>query len=373
MNATHTTLSTKLALTVVLIGAVLSGCTRGGDETAGIDAAAAVPPPVAIRVQTPEYRSLERRISYVGTAYSRQEVPINARVQGTLAELPVTEGEFFTTGTVLARLEAPEMDAAVSRLQTEYEYWSERYATDARLVEQGALAPEQAATSARAMRTAEAGLAEAEANLAKTVITAPFDGAVLSWRAEIGQPIMPGQPILLIGDAVREVRVDVVEEDLARGIAVGTAVDLRLAPTVYLRSSVTEISPASSGPARTFSVTIPFPAQSEATDAAGGTPSPGGIPLPRKGSSVTTEFVVEQREDTLAVPQRAIADRDGTPHLFVIHDGIAHRRDITPGIDLGGWVAVDFPWNGSDTVAVTNLNGLRDGTSVYAVIVEEAR
>jgi membrane fusion protein (multidrug efflux system) len=361
-------------LTAIVIAAALSGCTRGDAEPEANAAEAAAPAPIAIRVQMPEYRALEQRISYVGTAYSRQEVPINARVQGTLAELPVAEGEFFGSGTVLARLDAPEMVAAVSRLRTEYEYWSERHATDARLVEQGALAPEQAATSARAMRTAEAGLEEAEANLAKTVVTAPFDGAVLSWRAEIGQPIMPGQPILLIGDAVREIRVDVVEEDLARGIEVGTAVDLRLGPDAYLRSAVSEISPASSGPARTFSVTVPFPEiAGVAGTASGGTSSPTEFPLPRKGSSVTTEFVVEELDETLAVPQRAIADRDGTPHIFVVSDGVAHRHPITPGIDLGGWVAVDFPWNGSDTVAVTNLNGLRDGAAVYAVMTEEAR
>ncbi|MDA3948849.1 MAG: efflux RND transporter periplasmic adaptor subunit [Spirochaeta sp.] len=338
--------------------ATLGACSGSGDqETAGNSAGAGAGDPVAVRVQQPEYRTLEHRISYVGTVFARQEVPIIARVQGTLSELPVPEGASFTKGTVLARLESPEMEAAVERLHAEVDYWSARHETDTSLVEQGALAPEQAHASNRALRTARAGLAEAEAQLAKTVVTAPFDGTVLDWPAETGQPVMPGQPLILIGDATREIRVDVVEEDLSRGVTVGTSVELAPAPDRIIASRVTSVAPAASGRARTFSVTVPIPAVD--TDL----PSD----LARKGASIRTDFIVERRESALAVPVRALADRDGSPHLFTVVDEVAHRHDVTAGITQGGWIAVSFDWNGTDPVAVTNLNGLRDGAPVYAV------
>ncbi len=319
--------------------------------------------PVAVRVQQPEYRTLERRISYVGTVFAGQEVPIIARVQGTLVELPVREGQSFVRGTVLARLDSPEMEAAVERLRAEVDYWSSRNETDRRLVEQGALAPEQADSSERALRTARAGLDEATAQLAKTVVTAPFDGNVLDWPAEIGQPVMPGQPLILIGDASREVRTDVVEEDLQRGIREGTPMELSLAPDRILSSAVTSVAPASSGPARTFTVTVAIPVAGDPSSA---------TELPRKGSSIRADFIVDRRESTLAVPLRAVADRDGAAHLFVVTEDTAHQRSVTPGISQGGWIAVDFDWNGADPVAVTNLNTLRDGASVYAVSADAA-
>ncbi|MFW5643550.1 MAG: efflux RND transporter periplasmic adaptor subunit [Alkalispirochaeta sp.] len=352
---------------VALLGAVLvfttilGACSASGDERDVAEpVGSAVEPPVAVRVQQPEYRTLEHRISYVGTVFAGQEVPIIARVQGTLSQLPVPEGASFTEGTVLARLESPEMEAAAERLRAEVDYWSARYETDTRLVEQGALAPEQADSSNRALRTARAGLAEAEAQLAKTVVSAPFDGTVLDWPAEIGQPVMPGQPLILIGDASREIRVGVVEEDLSRGVTVGTAVELSPAPDRIIASRVTSVAPAASGRARTFSVTVPIPA------------ADSGLPaeLARKGTSIRTDFIVERRESALAVPVRSLADRDGSPHIFTVSGEAARRHDVTVGISQNGWIAVSFDWNETDPVAITNLNGLRDGAPVYAVTAE---
>lgn len=364
----HTWHKLRAAIAALAVLALLGGCSRlGGDDAASNGTppttgqttsqteAATASEPVAVRVQQPEYRTLQNRISYVGTVFAAQEVPIIARVQGTLVELPVQEGDAFEQGTVIGRLESPEMEAAVERLSAEVDYWQRRHDTDTRLVEQGALAPEQAASSQRALRTAQAGLNEAQAQLAKTVVTAPFDGTVLDWTAQIGQPVMPGQPLILIGDATREIRVDVVEEDLARGIEIGTIVELSLTPGETTEAQVTSISPAASGPARTFSVTVPISVREN---------------LPRKGSSIRAEFILNRRESALAVPSRAVADPGGTPHVFLVRDETAYRRNVEMGITQGGWTAVRFDWDETTPVAVTNLTGLSDELPVYAVATE---
>ena len=349
-----------LWIIAIILLMVLAGCSAGGSigKTEGKPAAEK---PVAVRVEKPRITSLERRISYVGTVYARQEVPIIARVQGTLAELPFREGESFSRDEILAMLDSPELGAAVERLEAEVDYWGRRHTTDKNLVAKGALAPEQADSSERAIRSARASLDEAKAQLAKTVVTAPFDGTVLDWPAEIGQPVMPGQPLILIGDESREIKVDVVEEDLERGIGIGTQVELHINNGPSVAASVSAISPAASGQSRTFSVTIPIPD----TNLAKG--------LWRKGASIRTEFIVQRQVDVVAVPTRALADRDSNPHLFVITGETAHRVDIEPGISQEGWVAVDFDWNGQDFVAVTNLSSLQNGAPVYAVNAERSR
>lgn len=313
-------------------------------------------PPVAARVQMPETRTLESKISYVGTVFATQEVQLISRVQGTLTGKPVPKGGSFEKGDLLANLDSPEMEAAVERLRAEADYWCRRHETDKRLVEEGALAREQAESSERACRSARAGLAEAEAQLAKTVLEAPFSGQVLDWLAEPGQPLMPGQPILLIGDGKREVRVDVVEEDLARGVTVGTIAEIRSEGVIAASSQVTEISPVSSGPARAFSVTIPIPSQMEQ--------------MPRKGASLRVDFVLKREPETLAVPVSALLNEEGESFVYLIADGVARKQQVLLGLRQGGWAAVEFPWNGKDPVAVTNLRGLSDGAEVYAVTQE---
>jgi len=342
---------TVVAATALLMSTVLSGCRANETESA-------VEAPIAVRVQMPELRTLERRMSYVGTVFAGREVNVIARVQGTVAEIAPAEGESFSEGTVLARLESPEIEASVQRLEAELEYWSRRHETDKRLVERGAIPAEQADSSERAYRSARAGLAEAQAQLDKTVVRAPFAGTMLDRLVEPGQPLMPGQPLVLIGDRSREIRVEVVEEDLERGVRAGTEAVLRLPGSVAVESTVRKISSVSSGPARSFTVTIPLPQ--------------GVEPTPRKGTSVRTEFILERSEATVAVPVRAIAGRDRNPYLFVISDGVARKHEVTLGVTEGGWVAAGFAWNGVDPVAITNVSGLRDGARVFAVPAEGA-
>ena len=348
----------SLWLVAIAVLIVLIGCSGGGksEKTDGTPAPAT---PVAVRVQQPRIMTLEQRISYVGTVFARQEVPMIARIQGTLVDISIPEGGAFPAGAVLARLDSPELEAAVERLEAEVDYWSRRHETDKRLVAQGALAPEQADASERAIRSARASLSEAKAQLAKTVVIAPFEGVVLDWLAEMGQAVMPGQPLILIGDPAREIRVDVVEEDLRRGIAPGTDVELRIASGPPVLTQVSTIASSSSGPTRAFSVTIPIPYKTN-----------DDAELWRQGASIRTEFIVDSQIDVVAVPTRAIADRDRDPHLFVIKGDTATRVGVTPGISQDGWVATDFDWNGKDLIAVSNLSGLRNGSPVYSVKAE---
>jgi len=301
---------------------------------------------------------MEERVSYIGTVQSKSEVRLIAQTQGTVRTLPVSEGGSFSTGDLLVQISAPEIEASVQRLTAERDYWKRHHETDTRLVEKGALAPEQAQSSERAYRSASAALSEAQAQLAKTALTAPFSGVVLNWFVQPGQPVMPGQPLLLIGDGRREVHVDVVEEDLGRGIRPGIAVDLYPGDGEPLRSELAEIAPVSTGQTRAFRAKIPLTATG--IHAAG----------LRKGSSIRAEFLLRSQKHAVTVPVQAVVDRDSSPHLFLITDGKAVSQSVTVGIAQRGRVAVDFPWNGSDRVATTNLGSLTDGTVVYAVEVK---
>ncbi len=309
--------------------------------------------PVAIRVVKPERVSLKDKISYVGTVQAHREVRVISRVQGTILSLPVAEGNKVHKGQVVARIFAPELDATVRRLQAEVDYWKRRYEADQRLEKEKAIPPEQVAMSKRAFLSASAALEGARANLDKTVERAPFDGEVLKWLVDPGQPVMPGQPVLILGDNQTEVQVEVIEEDLKRGLRVGTPVLLFRKDGSTLESQVREIAPQASGISRTFIVKVAVPQKQ----------SQGW----RKGESVRTEFVLKSAPNALAVPVDAIADRDVQPHIFLVREGKAFRQEVTVGIQQGNLVQVDFPYNGQDEVAVTNLGLLKDGIPVFTV------
>jgi RND family efflux transporter MFP subunit len=295
----------------------------------------------------------------MGTVRSQQEVQVIMQVQGTVVDLPFAEGEWIRKGDVVARIDAPELNATVERLGTEADYWCRRYESDQRLVAAAALPEEQMESSKRACRSARAALAEAESRLGKTVEVSPVDGKILHWFVEPGQSVMPGQPILILGDEHREVQVEVVEEDLSRGIDIGIAAEMEDGLGNRFAATVSQVAPMARGITRTFLVKLPV-AKSHSAHL-------------RAGASVRVEFVLKASQGVMTVPVNAIADRDGDPIVFVIRDQQAFRQNVVLGIEKDGWIEASFPWNGEDLVAVSNLGSLKDGLPVFTVLVEEMR
>ncbi len=315
--------------------------------------------PVAVRVTKPAVMDLSHRLSYMGRIQSRKDVKIIAQVPGTVIDLPVKEGGNVSVGNVVARIDAPELQAAVERLQADKEYWCRRYEADSRLMEMEALPREQMESSKRACLSASAALTEAKSRLAKTVEKSPVQGEVLKWFVESGQSVMSGQPILLLGSDSLEIQVDVIEEDLGRGIAPGIRAVIELGAGNQSESFVSEIAPVSTGFSRTFSVKLPI------------TRSPRNHL--RNGASVNVSFILGTSKGELAVPVTAVASRDLDSHIFVIKDEHAFRQPVTLGIEQKGWIAVSFPWNKTDFIATSNLSNLDDGTPVFSVAVEGAQ
>ncbi len=317
------------------------------------DSEAALPQPTAVRVVRPEIRDMEIGVSYVGTVFSQKEVKVIARVSGTILELPFREGELAVEGSILARVDAPEIRAQVERLTVDRDYWARRHEADKRLVEKNALASEQVDAGDRSLRTTEAALSEAVSQLRKTQERAPFDGTILSWYAEPGQSVLPGQPILLFGSNAGELRVEVAEEDLLRGIKSGTMTEIEFTTGEIFTTAVTEISPAASGRSRTFTVKMSLPKRSDLTM--------------RVGSSLRVKFILRSYKDALTVPASAVSTNESSPHIFLVRDSRAIRMLVKPGIESQGRVILDFPWNGEDKVAISNLGALSNGTPVFAV------
>jgi multidrug resistance efflux pump len=262
-------------------------------------------------------------------------------------------------GDVLARLHAPELEAAVLRLQVDRDYWKRRNTSDQRLLEQKAIPPDQEEASRRASDGADAAYKETLSRLQKTIEKSTFDGTVLKWYVEPGQNVMPGQPLLLVGDSKSEIHVDVIEEDVRRGLQVGTPVSIKGTVTSFLTGHIAEIAPMASATSRTIIIKIHWN-EKEA------------LSLPN-GASIAVDFLIRTQNLALSVPINAIADYETDPHLFLIRKNRAFKQNVKTGIEENGWIAVEFSWNGTDPVAVTNLNSLSDSSSVFAVPSKEAK
>ena len=190
------------------------------------------PTPLTVRVQTVETESIELKVhsqgSVVPSTISQLIPEVSGRVTWTSPSL--VTGGFFEAGQELAKVD--ELDyrnardranAALKRATAEvehakYEYGRLRSLAERKLVSRSALE-----NGLRAFRVTQAtfedaqvNFDQAEENLKRTVLRAPFTGLVRSEDIDIGQFASRGQPIAtLYANDIVEVRLPIADRQLA--------------------------------------------------------------------------------------------------------------------------------------------------------------
>lgn len=214
-------------------------------------------------------------MAYAGEVRARHEAELGFRVNGKISARRVELGDAVQPGQALMELDAHDLqlqlaasranlaaaEAARINARNELERLKSLYAQ--KFIGKSALDQAQAALDAAVARVnaarAQVSLAENQAQY--TTLTADRPGIITSIRAEAGQVVQAGQPVLGIAyDGEREVHVRVGERT-AQGMPVGTVVRVRLwsAPDTPLEGRVREIAPAAD-PSRSVLVKVALPA-----------------------------------------------------------------------------------------------------------------
>jgi RND family efflux transporter MFP subunit len=344
------------ALLTLVAAAGLGGCGKPEGPTVA-------EPLLAVRVAEVETRNVVEVVEAVGTVSARHEVTLLARLPGTVAELPLAEGAPLESGTLLVRIDAPDMAARLARTEAEAQravnganFACERYGEDVSLAARGIVSSVALAQSEERCSSAEAAVEGAQAAVREVRETAdrreeraPGRGMLLRRLVEPGQHVMPGMPLVMIADEARELRVKLGSDDLARGIGPGTPIRWQDA-SGPATGVVREVGPIHQGPGRTSIVRIDLER----------------APVASLGTGLTVGFVLQEAQGT-AVPLTAVRrDADGEA-IFLIEAEHAVRKSVRTTVRADGWAIVEPAPAAGSRVAVGSLSRLRDGRPVYAV------
>jgi multidrug efflux system membrane fusion protein len=191
-------------------------------------------PPPLVRAQTIQLQDVQLVVKSQGTVSPRTESELFSQVAGQVIEVSpaFARGGFFSRGEVLIRVDPRDYEFAISRLKAEVaqaklrlvqeqgeasvarEEWEKLGAGE----EPNPLVlREPQLTQARAaLEAAEAALKQAELNLERTRIRAPFDGRVRSKNVDLGEYVGPGIPVATIYAVdYAEVRLPVPDDQMA--------------------------------------------------------------------------------------------------------------------------------------------------------------
>lgn len=279
------------------------------------------PPAEALRmVRTVELRYDKAREAnrYFGTVQARHEVDQAFRVGGKIASRKVDVGQSVREGDVLAVLDDVDYrlaeDAARQQLVASTaqarQAESDRKRLEALKVDGSVSAADEEQAQTRAQQTKAASEADerklelARNKLKYTVLRAPRTGVVTVVRAEIGQVVAEGQPVVSIAaHGEPEIVVDVPEDHFASFKEAKYKAWLATAPGETFDVSLRELSLQAAAQTRTYRARLkPV--------------TPRRLPL----GATATVAVERSAADTAVgvVPASAITQAKGQPAVWVV-------------------------------------------------------
>lgn len=198
-------------------------------------------------------------VSLKGSTEPDREVTVRSETMGTVINAAVQEGQTIRTGTLLCGLDVESRTARIAEAEAAVASARLDHDAQSQLEEKGWTTSNRAAATKAALDGAEAALAAARIELAKTRITAPFNGVFESRAAELGDFLSVGAPCGRVVDLDPIiVAVDATEDQLG-AIDPNQPVDVEFATGLSATGTVRFVARTASQQTRTFRVEVEIP------------------------------------------------------------------------------------------------------------------
>lgn len=342
------------------------------------------PRPIEVEVSTVRRGLVEDAVtnSQAGTVKARLRARVGAERAGRVAAIPCREGArvrkaqpllLLDASTAATQLDVAKRDleaahAAAGAAQSAATLARQQHERTASLFKSGVLSQGEMDQSKSRLESAEAELTGAEARerrarsavrlaqdeLDHMRVLAPFDGVVSQRLVEVGEPVVPGQPVMEVVSLSRlYVSAPLDEIDIGR-VREGLPARVTLDPyrgRVW-QGVVTRVSPVVNDlkeQNRTLDVEVEM------------TPDPAA-PEPKPGTSADVEIVLDQRDGVLRVPTNAIIE---SRQVLVIEGGKAVTRPVKTGLKNWDWTEVtDGLAEGAVVITSLEKQGVKAGALV---------
>jgi multidrug efflux system membrane fusion protein len=202
-----------------------------------------------------------RKLLLSGRTEAERRVTVTARTGGVLTELKVRRGAWVKEGDIIAVLSDDARAAQVAQAESLVTQRRAELEAKRKLIASGAMPRLDLVNLEAMLKTAEAGLAAAEAERDRGVVRAPWSGVVNDVPVEVGQAAFSfaGREIAtIVGLDPMLAVVEVAERKLA-GIKVGDTAEVRLVTGEVATGKVRFVAKTASQTTRTYRVEIALP------------------------------------------------------------------------------------------------------------------
>ncbi len=277
-------------------------------------------------------------------------IKVAAPLEARIASVDVGVGSVVAAGAVLAHLQAsPLTELELGKARTDVQQSTAAAARAERLRADGLGSDAEVELAKAAMTNSEALLRSLQNRSNTLELKAPVAAVVGSIDASLGEMIAAGGSVLTLVRSSKSTLHFSMDPALASRVSIGTKVQIRLpANAGELTGTVSSIAPAVDSQTRLLPVYASVTAANNL----------------KPGENLRAQLAVKSVTAALLIPYAALLDDGGQAFVFVVHDAVASRRDVSTGATDGDHIEILDGLQEGEQVAVTGLTGLDDGVAV---------
>ena len=197
---------------------------------------------------------------------------------------------------------------------------------------------------------------EPGSNYAKSPVTAPIDGSILTSPVRTGQKVTVSSVITKIGDVDNLQITAKVPERYVAELAIGEKAEISLEayPDVKFIASVVRISPVVDSATRTKEIILTFDKKDSRVNA---------------GMFAKVKLYTSVYKNSIAISQDALVNNSDKYYLFVVNDDgqTVSKREVTLGKNVEGYYQILTGINAGESVVVEGTLTLYDGAKIKII------
>ncbi|UCG39015.1 MAG: efflux RND transporter periplasmic adaptor subunit [bacterium] len=312
---------------------------------------AGAPRGMLVEAATARVMSVSREITAVGTLTSNESVVVSAEIAGRVVDIAFSEGQRAKAGQVLVRLDRSILEAQRDRAEASLTLSRANRDRAEVLLREEAISQREWDEASAQWRLDEASLRLAQAQLDKTVLRAPFDGALGLRHVSVGEYVQPGQPIVTLDDT-DPIKLDFrVPEVFSARLQAGQGVQVQVdaAPGRTFSGKVYAIDPKVDPTGRSLQVRARVPN------------AEGSL---RPGMFAQVRLVMEERPDALMIPEQALISQGQSQFVYKVVEGVVVEVPVSLGLRQRGLVEITDGLSPGDTVITAGQIKVRPGVPV---------
>lgn len=308
---------------------------------------------VYVKTEKVKFDDFVDYIYLIGTAKADKQAYISSEEGGKIKSILKVKGSYVSKGETLIIMENDVLKANLEAAKAQYDMAENNFVRQEKIFNEKVTSELTYLNSKYERDVAKANYELIKARYERTFIKAPFAGIVDEKLQEIGENVVPGQPILSLVQANRIKVVAGVPESYIGDVKQGGKVKIEFEDlNLELDETISYVGNTISTSNRTFPIEIMINNSNR-----------------RIKPELNAQVMIERRnvKDAIVVPEEIVAKTDLGYVVYIIEDGVARMREVEVISRYNNQAAIRNGIEEGDELVIVGYQNLVDGEKVKVV------